>query len=187
MDEQLSLFDPVDDALPPLRQPGTLADVQQLWNDWLEDGDLDEDAFTWDVIRNGISFAFYGTKVLELRTRASGTCLGVRRRLKAQLFTGTTCTDDNADTFVTLPELDAEGMQRLVSVLKAEKERIFADLDAEPFGCCNDFVRCSDAQACLYPKERFALRCYYRQNLEAGRIFYGKNKNYPPQEDMSHV
>lgn len=187
MDEQLSLFDPVDDALPPLRQPGTLADVQQLWNDWLEDGDTGADAFTWSATASGLSFAFYGTKVLELRTRASGTCLGVRRRLKAQLFTGTTCTDDNADTFVTLPELDAEGMQRLVSVLKAEKERIFADLDAEPFGCCNDFVRCSDARGCLYPKERFALRCYYRQNLEAGRIFYGKNKNYPPQEDMSHV
>lgn len=187
MDEQLSLFDPVDEALPPIRQPGTLADVQQLWNDWLEDGDLDDDAFTWDVIRNGISFAFYGTKVLELRTRASGACLCVRRRVKAQLYPDTTVTEDNADTFVTLPDQDDAGMRRLIGALKEEKERIFADLDADPFGCCNDFVRCSDARACLYPKERFALRCYYRQNLEAGRIFYGKNKNYPPQEDDSHA
>lgn len=47
----------------------------------------------------------------------------------------------------------------------------------EHFGCCNDFVRCSDARECLHKDNTEYLGCYYRQNLEAGRIFYGKNRN----------
>ena len=45
------------------------------------------------------------------------------------------------------------------------------------FGCCNDFVRCSDAMHCLHKDDVEYLGCYYRENLDAGRIFYGKNKN----------
>lgn len=44
------------------------------------------------------------------------------------------------------------------------------------FGCCNDFVRCSDAGACLKRNNPEYSGCLYRKNLEAGRIFYGKNK-----------
>lgn len=46
----------------------------------------------------------------------------------------------------------------------------------EAFGCCNDFVRCSDARECLHKLDPDYAGCYYRKNLEAGRIFYGKNK-----------
>lgn len=44
------------------------------------------------------------------------------------------------------------------------------------FGCCNDFVRCSDAGACLKRNNPEYSGCLYRKNLEAGRIFYGMNK-----------
>lgn len=43
------------------------------------------------------------------------------------------------------------------------------------FGCCNDHVRCSDAGYCLHLNEKEYWGCGYRKNLEAGRIFYGKN------------
>ena len=46
--------------------------------------------------------------------------------------------------------------------------------------CCHLFEKCSDAGHCLF-EESFEnwdfLGCYYKINLEAGRIFYGKNKN----------
>jgi len=45
------------------------------------------------------------------------------------------------------------------------------------FGCCNDFIRCSDAGHCLKAKDPDYIGCQYRKNLEAGRIFYGKNRN----------
>lgn len=45
------------------------------------------------------------------------------------------------------------------------------------FGCCNDFIRCSDALKCLKVDNPDYRGCSYRKNLEAGRIFYGKNRN----------
>ncbi len=45
------------------------------------------------------------------------------------------------------------------------------------FGCCDLCVKCSDAKKCVHPDYFHSLGCYYRRNLEAGRIFYGKNKN----------
>jgi len=47
----------------------------------------------------------------------------------------------------------------------------------ERFGCCHRFIRCSDIRKCLIEDEFFSLGCYYRENLEAGHIFYGVNKN----------
>lgn len=43
--------------------------------------------------------------------------------------------------------------------------------------CCNDFNRCSDARECLHKYDADYAGCWYRKNLEKGRIFYGKNKN----------
>ena len=44
------------------------------------------------------------------------------------------------------------------------------------FGCCNDFVLCSDAKKCIKTKDPYYKGCLYRKNLEEGNIFYGKNK-----------
>ena len=45
-----------------------------------------------------------------------------------------------------------------------------------PENTAGGFERCSDAGACLHPHEVFYNHCMYRDNLEAGRIFYGKNR-----------
>lgn len=45
------------------------------------------------------------------------------------------------------------------------------------FGCCSRYEACSDAGHCIHPDVMFAAQCSYRQNLHAGKIFYGKNKN----------
>lgn len=45
------------------------------------------------------------------------------------------------------------------------------------FGCCSRYEQCSDAKTCLHPDPKFALGCWYQQNLLEGKIFYGKNKN----------
>lgn len=48
---------------------------------------------------------------------------------------------------------------------------------ARTFGCCSKFIECSDAKKCLHENKLYATSCSYRKNLEAGRIFYGKNRN----------
>lgn len=48
---------------------------------------------------------------------------------------------------------------------------------AKSFGCCSRFVECSDAKNCVHPNKLYATACTYKHNLDAGKIFYGKNKN----------
>ena len=56
--------------------------------------------------------------------------------------------------------------------------RILVNLfSIESFGCCDKYVACSDAKKCLHDDLAYATACMYRKNLEAGRIFYGVNKN----------
>ncbi|NLN49525.1 MAG: hypothetical protein GX154_10665 [Clostridiales bacterium] len=45
------------------------------------------------------------------------------------------------------------------------------------FGCCEKYVTCSDERKCLHDDPVYATACYYRKDLLAGKIFYGKNKN----------
>ena len=48
---------------------------------------------------------------------------------------------------------------------------------APSFGCCSQFQECSDAKKCIHPNRMYSTACSYRCNLEAGRIFYGRNRN----------
>jgi hypothetical protein len=41
------------------------------------------------------------------------------------------------------------------------------------FGCCSNFIQCSDAGTCLHLSDPEYTGCQYRLNLEAGRVFYG--------------
>ena len=43
---------------------------------------------------------------------------------------------------------------------------------ADKFGCCGKFKECSKAQKCLHDNQFYARACWYKRNLEAGRIFY---------------
>lgn len=43
------------------------------------------------------------------------------------------------------------------------------------FACCSRYQECSNAKACLIAEQERSKNCTYRKNLEAGKIFYGKN------------
>lgn len=45
------------------------------------------------------------------------------------------------------------------------------------FGCCSQFMKCSDAKKCIHENKLYSKGCQYRKNLDSGRIFYGKNRN----------
>ena len=48
---------------------------------------------------------------------------------------------------------------------------------AQPFGCCNRYVTCSNEGKCVHENLLYSTVCAYRRNLEAGRIFYGEKAN----------
>lgn len=62
----------------------------------------------------------------------------------------------------------------LMPSICADKKEAYA---SESFGCCNFFRTCSDEGHCLFEDNLDYLGCDYRKNLEAGRVFYGKNMN----------
>lgn len=65
------------------------------------------------------------------------------------------------------------------SELATQIEELYEEClrESDPFGCCGSYIACSDAGQCIKTDIMFAGKCTYRQNLKAGRIFYGKNKN----------
>ncbi|HIU09811.1 MAG TPA: hypothetical protein IAB00_00940 [Candidatus Avidehalobacter gallistercoris] len=48
---------------------------------------------------------------------------------------------------------------------------------SEIFGCCSKYIQCSDARQCIVNDLAISINCAYFKNLQAGRIFYGKNRN----------
>lgn len=45
------------------------------------------------------------------------------------------------------------------------------------FGCCDLYVKCSGTGKCIAKDNFYAKGCFYRENLEKGLVFYGKNAN----------
>lgn len=45
------------------------------------------------------------------------------------------------------------------------------------FGCCSEYLSCSDNKKCVHVNKLYARGCAYRRHLELGDIFYGKNAN----------
>ncbi len=54
---------------------------------------------------------------------------------------------------------------------------MFADLSTKDIGCCSHYIECSDVKRCVSNNPEIFLHCYYKTNLENGKIFYGVNKN----------
>lgn len=45
------------------------------------------------------------------------------------------------------------------------------------YGCCHLYNECSDARKCISKDKMYATVCAYKKNLDAGKIFYGRNRN----------
>ena len=50
------------------------------------------------------------------------------------------------------------------------------------FGCCSHYNECSDAKKCVHPNKLYSRACFYREHLEKGEIFYGKNRNVDKED-----
>ena len=157
--QQISIFDGGSNLFPSSHD-----DILKLHAQYIAEGEKDPDAFTWSDIKNGKSYFFYGKKVFEFTTDSSG-----KSKLRIP-------KENNASIVLTADSADSDIIDQ-INILKETKRTIFRNLITETFACCNDFNRCSDALKCLHPENRMYNGCMYRKNLEAGKVFYGKNKN----------
>ncbi len=72
--------------------------------------------------------------------------------------------------------IDAEDVNLLKSLDDFYK-KFYEDCSSKDIGCCSRYEECSDAGHCVNTNIETVLSCAYRQNLNANKIFYGKNKN----------
>ena len=43
---------------------------------------------------------------------------------------------------------------------------------SQKFGCCDKYKECSQAGKCIHNNQFYSKACWYRKNLESGKIFY---------------
>ncbi len=76
---------------------------------------------------------------------------------------------DEINTYVNFPIWND-------SVIKFMKDAILYYVEsfepADKFGCCSKYKECSKAKKCLHNNLFYSKACWYRKNLEDGKIFY---------------
>lgn len=55
------------------------------------------------------------------------------------------------------------------------------------FGCCSRYEECSNAMKCIHPNLMYAQGCWYRKNLEDGKIFYGIHAGQTIKNDTNKI
>ena len=156
--------------------PQTHEDVCQAFSAFIFEGEKDDDVFTHNETKAGITYSFYGMKVFELITNEGNqTKLRLPDDIMLELFPHQKGLKEGQ--FYTVSQLFPEELEKLYELLKKKKRFIFRNTITDTFACCNSFMQCSDAKQCIHQDDRFYNGCYYRKNLEAGKVFYGKNRN----------
>lgn len=157
--------------------PETYEEIDQLL-ECVREGETDSDLFSYNETSTGRSYSFYGTKVFEFVPKKGKTgksklkvCTEIKSALEHTELSG------NKITFSTISLTTDDDVRLLIEALKTRKHYIFRHLITDTFGCCNDFMRCSDAERCIHQTDRFYNGCIYRTNMEQGKIFYGSKRN----------
>ncbi len=167
--EQISMFSEM------ISFPKSYADIQSLYNEYIYEGETDDDVFTWRELKNGRSYFFYGKKVFEFSPDS-----GNGSKLKKVTIVKELGKDEDGDTVliskVKLVPILPNELTGFLNEMKQLKIDTFRGVITDTFACCNDFKRCSAVGQCIHEKDRFYNGCFYRTNLEAGRNFYRENQ-----------
>lgn len=142
--------------------------------------DMVDDRDNVELKRNKSStvIKMYGSVVFEVRLNSVNRVL-VTDHPAADKFIPS--IPNARTTLVGLHHIPVASTRENVPLIKDMVLAIYkacqSSVTGDTFGCCNDFVRCSDARRCLHIGNTEYNGCLYRRNLENGKIFYGKNKN----------
>lgn len=137
----------------------------------------DKEYVTLNINKTCSSISMFDGVVFRIRINSRTQCLDTDNSIAVEYvpdISGASLTKSTAHIPIVVEE---ESISTIKAMVRDIYEQRRSQVSGDTFGCCNDHVRCSDAGYCLHLKDREYWGCYYRKNLEAGRIFYGKNKN----------
>lgn len=153
--------------------PSTHEEALTFWATLLREDSSDADAFTFSPVRGGYSYYIYGTVAFQVIQGARGGAFLLSGKVyQALSFANGSRKQVTGTSLHRLEGLTPQQVSEVVTALLDFKRRTFRALVTETFACCNDFRRCSAAGQCIHPEDRFCNGCYYRKNLEAGKIFF---------------
>lgn len=135
------------------------------------------DSLLVQPIKNGFSLYFFGEAFFRF--------IQQKRNLKTEIKSG--LLDEIKDSTVLIGKKSSDTLWATVAILEPLEflrknvlqiyEWCYESNGVERIGCCSRFNECSYEKKCIQPDRLLAKGCYYRQNLEKGKIFYGKNRN----------
>ena len=137
----------------------------------------DAEILVFKEINNCSSVYFLNPGLLffQIRLRKKTKYLLLPEEFEGELPEDTTVTRAKSDAGMIRIALDVpEDVLKYIPILRTILTRL--QYQYSTFACCSRYEACSDAMKCVHPDPVFASSCQYRQNLLAGRIFYGKNK-----------
>lgn len=81
-----------------------------------------------------------------------------------------------SESSVRIDVSDLDGLEANEAFSQIIEDIVLNSFSFKTFGCCSKYVACSDAKKCLHDDYFYAsAACEYKKNLDAGKIFYGKN------------
>lgn len=143
-----------------------------------DDTDFQE-ACSRNIISNGkaMSIFFFGKKALQVTLRKNGALVfDIDNKIVAECPSWVSSIKTKKTTTAFLLT-DINDFEAFFIFLQQLKFYFFHKLTPDPVGCCHRFLQCSDNRDCIIPHSLTSVACYYRRNLDNGKIFYGKNKN----------
>lgn len=145
---------------------------------YFEESDIEENNIKKDKPNSGKSISVAGTKVFEVYEDNALKCkLNVIAKFSLWEFTNKKPTTE-INNLSMVKIINVDGLLNKLNEIAYEVFLFCLNfIQAESFGCCHLFTECSDAMKCITQYRDLYLGCYYRRNLESGKIFYGKNKN----------
>lgn len=137
----------------------------------------DEDNVTLRTTKNGASIYMFGGVAFSIRINTRTQCLDTQNSVAFDYINripGASVSGGVCHIPIACSASASEAIADLIRDVYAARK---ASVVGDSFGCCNDFIRCSDQLECLHKDNLEYVGCLYRRNLEAGKVFYGKNKN----------
>lgn len=147
-------------------------------SDLLHGADIDSGVLPFQEIadRSSVYFLSPNCRFFQIRFRKKSRYILVPDIYAANIPDGcqvqTTKADEGFIRIIIGQEKDVLPLVPLLRMILTNLIRQY-----HTFGCCSRYEKCSDVGKCIHPDPVFALGCAYRNNLDDGKVFYGKNRN----------
>lgn len=124
-----------------------------------------------------VTVAFFDITYMRINIKATMNYLSIPKHLEDILQYVNCEYEIKKSDWIRLYFQDTLDIHKYTNVIIDIYDHCHSKQIGEIFGCCSHYIECSDARKCVKENEDWSRACYYRKNLNSGKIFYGINAN----------